>query len=395
MGEGKAYAFKSANMDECRFAEQWALMDRASNLNEFRKALDMQALPMFNICYADREGNVFYMFNGRFPERPRGFKWDGVVPGDTSASEWNHLIPSAGLPSLLNPACGYVQNCNSAPWYTTVQTKIDRHNYPDELTPNFNSMRTQLSLEMLEGDKEITLDKVLRYKVNTKMLLADRVKADVIKLARGQTVDGVALDEAASLLDAWDNTTSHEATGAALFVNFWKRYGKEASKPYAVPWDEANSVSTPAGIGEVETARTALAAAVKDIKEKYGTLSVPWGSIYRLRRGNLDVPMAGYMAEYRTDFKGGRFGDFGSFRVVRYREEKDGKFAAIGGDSYVLAVEFTSPPTAYSIVAYSQSDDPRSPHHADQSALFAQGKWKRAWFTEDEIAKNLERSYQP
>jgi acyl-homoserine-lactone acylase len=46
-------------------------------------------------------------------------------------------------------------------------------------------------------------------------------------------------------------------------------------------------------------------------------------------------------------------------------------------------------------VAYSQTDDPRSPHHNDQSALFAQEKWKPAWFTEEDIAKHLERSYHP
>ena len=45
-------AFKSANQDEYRFAEQWSLMDRARNLEEFRHILDMQALPMFNICKA-------------------------------------------------------------------------------------------------------------------------------------------------------------------------------------------------------------------------------------------------------------------------------------------------------------------------------------------------------
>ena len=133
---------------------------------------------------------------------------------------------------------------------------------------------------------------------------------------------------------------------------------------------------------------------MKEIKEKYGSLAVPWGSIYRLRRGALDVPISGYFCEYRG-FKSAPIGDFGAFRVVRYEQAKDGKYVANGGDSYVLAVEFTSPPTAYSVVAYSQSDNPSSPHHTDQSALFAQGKWKRIAFTEDEIAKNLESSYQP
>src|SRR5262249_51237866 len=143
-----------------------------------------------------------------------------------------------------------------------------------------------------------------------------------------------------------------------------------------------------------DTARKAMAAAVKEMKQKYGKLTVPWGEVHRLRRGTLDVPVGGLRSEV-SGFRGARMGDFGTFRIISYEEDKDGEFVARGGDSYVLAVEFTSPPTAYSIVAYSQSDDPKSPHHTDQSALFAREEWKRAWFTEEDIARNLERSYHP
>jgi acyl-homoserine-lactone acylase len=379
----KAYAFKSANIEEYRFVEQWNLMTKARNLAEFRQVLDMQAIPMFNICYTDKEGNVFYIFNGRFPERPSGYTWSGVVPGNTSATEWNRILPAIRLPFLINPAGGYVQNCNSAPWYTNLRALIDRRNYPDDLSPNINDLRTQLSLEMLEKDDSISLDEVLRYKFNMKLLLADRVKNEVVRLARGRTVEELNLEEAANILQRWDNTVSRESKGAMLFVTFWTKYREKARPVYRVAWDERAPATTPQGIGDSETALAALAAAVREMKQKYGALEVSWGELHRLRRGSLDVPI------------GGLTGDFGAFRIIGYEEGKDGKFVARGGDSYVLAVEFTSPPTAYSIVAYSQSDDPKSPHFADQSRLFAEEKWKRAWFSEEDIAKNLERAYHP
>jgi acyl-homoserine-lactone acylase len=398
---GKAYAFKSANMNEYGMVEQWNLMAKAKNLDEFRRVLDMQALPMFNICYADKKGNVFYLFNGRFPDRPAGYDWEGVVPGNTSATEWNHVLPQYRLPSLVNPKGSYVQSCNSSPWYTNLEQIIDRRRYPKDLTPTFNSMRTQLSLEMLENDPKLSLEKVLRYKYNTKLLLADRVKEDLLKAVRGQTVNGIQLDEAAELLQQWDNTTARDSKGAFLFTEFWRRYGKEAKKPYVTPWDEKQPASTPLGLGESDTAREALAAAVKALKQEYGTLAVTWGDVHRLRRGNLDVPIGGFISEYRDpkvfeEFRGAPFGDFGAFRIVRYnKDETDGKYVAKGGDSFVFAVEFTSPPTAHSICAYSQTDDPKSPHHTDQSALFAKEEWKRVCFTEEDIAKNTERSYHP
>ena len=236
---------------------------------------------------------------------------------------------------------------------------------------------------MLESRKTISLDDVLHFKFNTKLMLADRVKRDVVRLARGRTSDGVSLDEAAKVLESWDNTAARESKGAMLFVTFWTKYREKAKPLYAVEWNEVHPASTPYGLGDEEAALHSLAAAVTEMKRKYGGLEIAWGEIHRLRRGSLDVPIGGL-----TD-------DFGAFRVVGYRAEPDGKYVAGGGDSYVLAVEFTSPPTAYSVVAYSESDDPKSPHLNDQSALFAQEKWKPAWFTEEDIARHLERSYHP
>jgi acyl-homoserine-lactone acylase len=263
----KAYAFKSANINEFGMVEQWNLMAKAKDLTEFRHVLDMQTLPMFNICYADNKGNCFYLFNGRFPDRPAGYNWEGVVPGNTSATEWNHVLPQHRLPALVNPKGSYVQSCNSSPWYTNLNQIIDHNRYPKDLTPNFNSMRTQLSLEMIEKDPKISLEKILHYKYNTKLLLADRVKEDLLKAVRGQTVNGIALDEAAELLQQWDNTTVRDSKGSLLFTEFWRKYGKQAKKPYLVDWDEKRPASTPSGIGEPETAREALAATVKELKQ--------------------------------------------------------------------------------------------------------------------------------
>lgn len=393
----KALAWKSANFDEYRFVEQWNLMGKAKSLQEFRNVLDMQAIPMFNICYADREGNVFYLFNGRFPDRPKGYPWDAVVPGNTSATEWSRLLPQSRLPSLINPPGGYVQNCNSAPWYTNLKQIIDRSQYPDDLTPNFCLMRQQLSLQMLDGDKPIDLQKVLKDKYNLKLLLADRVKPDVLKLLEGGKGDP-ELVEALAVLGAWDHTVARDSRGSVLFVNFWKRYCELCRKPdrlewmralYAVPWDEKRPAETPSGLGNRDAARSALRAAVQEVKKNHGKLDVAWGEVHRLRRGNLDLPIGGFADE------GGFPIEYGAFRILRYDPDKDGKLRAIGGDSFVLAVEFTTPPTAYSISAYSQSSDPQSPHHTDQCALFADEKWKRAWFTEEDIQRHLERSYQP
>ncbi len=382
--DGKAYAAKSASLDEYRFFEQWYLMTKARTLDEFRSVLDMQALPMFNIGYADVEGNCFYLCNGRFPKRPEGdYDWAGIVPGDTSDTEWNHILPVAKLPALLNPPGGYIQNSNSAPWYTNLGAIIDRRDYPPEIFPNENSLRSQLGLEMIEADDSLTLEEIKDYKFNEKLLLADRVKDSLIEAIRGKSADGVDLDRAADILESWDNSVSVESRGSTLFVEFWRRYFGKADPVYATPWTETKPASTPYGIGDPKTARESLAYAIKRVEERYGAIDVAWGDVHRLRRGDIDVPIGGLTTEY------------GAFRVIQYRGDKDGKQVPAFGDSFVFAVEFTTPPTGYSVLAYSQSENPDSPHYNDQTDLFAGGQWKKIRFTEGDLAGHIERSYRP
>jgi acyl-homoserine-lactone acylase len=85
----------------------------------------------------------------------------------------------------------------------------------------------------------------------------------------------------------------------------------------------------------------------------------------------------------------------GSFRVLDFRQADDGKLVASGGDSWVFAVEFSHPPKAYTVVAYSQSDVEGSPDFNDQAALFSANKMKRAAFTESEIQAQLLKTYRP
>jgi len=181
-----------------------------------------------------------------------------------------------------------------------------------------------------------------------------------VRIAAAENAEEASADfkEAVDVLSTWDNTGARDSKGALLFVTIMRKYWEHGGAT-AVDWNEDLPVSTPSGIGNTELARRCLADAVREMKKKYGSLAVTWGDVHRLRRGKLDVPIAGVSEDV-----------MGAFRNIDYREEPDGKFVAVGEDSYVLAVEFTSPPTAYSIVAYSQSGDPTSPHHADQSALF-------------------------
>lgn len=383
MEGNKAFAVKSANLDLVEFATQWNMMAKAKTLAEFRAALQMQALPMFNVSYADREGNIWYVFNGRIPSRPSGYKWSGIVPGNTSQSEWYNIHPLSELPQILNPASGYVQNCNDAPWYSDARGSIKREGFPDYIAEDGIGLRGQRSIQLLELGSKISLDDVKALKFDDRLLLADRVKQDIVALARGTRSDGVDLSQAAEVLAKWDNRAAVNSKGATLFELWWNEYSKGNRKAFKVSWQKENPLSTPAGIGDPERAVQALAKVVKLVQERFGSIEVSWGETHRLRRGAVDEPMSGAI------------GKFGCFHTIGYRPDQDGKMAANFGDTYVLAVEFGDTPNAFSIMSYSQSSDPQSKHFADQSVLFARAQMKPAWFSEKEVQAHLERTYHP
>ena len=63
----KAYAVRAAGLKNAGLIEQYHKMSKASDLNEFESALAMLQNPMFNVVYADRSGNILYLFGGNVP----------------------------------------------------------------------------------------------------------------------------------------------------------------------------------------------------------------------------------------------------------------------------------------------------------------------------------------
>ncbi len=110
--------------------DQWYEMTRARSLTEFKAALGRVAIPYMNITYADRDGNIFYLYNGAVPRRSTKFDWRSPVDGSDPETEWQGYHPPEDLPQLTNPAAGFVQNCNSTPFATTVDGNPDPARFP-------------------------------------------------------------------------------------------------------------------------------------------------------------------------------------------------------------------------------------------------------------------------
>jgi acyl-homoserine-lactone acylase len=382
---GKIYVMKTADDGEFRSGEQFLRMMRATSLAEWKAAMSLRARPTSNFTYADAAGNIFFVWNAALPVLPHRPGGDTTAfAAHESKDVWNHYVPFDSLPHFLNPPGGYVQNENSSPHFTNFGAPIDTTNaYPNFQKPEF-SLRSQLALQLVGGTDKLSLEDVVARKHSYRMLLADRVKPDLIAAVKSRDATP-EVTAALAMLEKWDNSAAAASRGAVLFEVWWTRYsqGRPDSLRYAKIWKASEPTTTPSGLANPEAASEAFKWAVQETAKLYGSADVAWGTVHRLRRGSVDVPI------------GGCNGTLGCFRVIQYGREPDGLLAANGGDGWVLAVEFGDVPRAYSVLAYGESPRPESKWHADQAAMFARGELKTVAFTPQDVDAQAIERYRP
>jgi acyl-homoserine-lactone acylase len=379
--KAQAVALRVVGLDHPGTLQEWWDMARSNNLKEFEAAVSRLQLPFFNIVYADRSGHIMYLFNGLVPRHASGdWKyWSGIVPGDSAATLWTNTLSYRELPKLIDPPSGWVQNTNDPPWTATFPRALDPDKFPAYLAPRFMDFRSQRSVRMLQEDNHISFDEMIRDKHSTRSELADRILDDLIKAARASGSD--LAKQAAAVLEKWDRSTDANSRGAVLFT-LWAQemnlLGDTPAGVFAQAWDEKKPLETPAGLASPQAAVKALEAAAAKMQAGMGALDVQWGDVARLRVGKADYP------------GNGGLDSLGIFRVVDYAPAQDGLYRSLGGDSYVAAVEFSTPLRARVLLSYGNSSQPGSIHRGDQLALFAKKELRPVWRTRAEIEANLE-----
>ena len=380
----KVFIAKTAGDGEFRAGEQFLRMMRASSLAQWKEAMKIRALVTSNYTYADRAGNIFYLWNTSLPHLPHPPGGDAATPARAMRDLWTRYVPFDALPQLRNPPGGYVHNENDSPHFANVRGRVNTVNAYPNIEPPMLRLRSQHAIQLIGTNRKMSLEDVVRLKHSYRMLLADRVKADLVKAVSASKPTG-DVASALTLLLRWNNLAAPDSKGAMLFEIWFQRYsqGRQGAAVFAHDWSAADSLRTPRGLADPTRAAEAFTWAVEETARRHGRWDVAWGEVHRVRRGSVDVPV------------GGCSGQMGCFRVLSFTRDADGKLSASTGDGWVLAVEFGNIPRAYSVLAYGQSPRPDSPWHADQAAMFARGEMKKVAFTTRDVDAQAVVRYRP
>ena len=382
---GVTIAMRVAGLDRPKMLEQWFRMGEARSLEEFQSALRMMSVPMWHANYADDQGHIMFVFDGLVPRRRvRDYQyWSGVVPGDTSETLWTDYLSFDELPKSVDPPSGFHQNANEPPWLMTLP-RLDRTKFPAYVAPTGDAlpqMRTLRSLRMITEDTKIGYEQLLAKKHSTRMELADRILPDLLTAA-GNT-------DAGRVLARWDRHTDVDSSGAVLFQLFVDRYFSAAAGgidgKLRVKYDPERPLDSAHGLADPAGAAAALAAAADECVQRYGTLDVKWGVVFRFASGNADLP------------GNGGPGGSGLFRTIAFARrpstagQSDGdRYYAASGETIVCAIEFSRNQRAQCLLGYGNATQPGSPHLEDQLPFMVQKKLLPVHREKKDIEAHLE-----
>ena len=200
-------------------------MMRASSLNKWKDAMRIRALVTSNYTYADRAGNIFSLWNAALPDLPHASGGDTATPAREMRDLWTRYVPFEALPQFRNPPGGYVHNENDSPHFANVRGRVNTANAYANIEPPMLRLRSQHAIQLIGGDRKLSLEEVIRLKHSYRMLLADRVKPDLLATVKAAKPAG-EVARAAALLRRWNNTAAPESRGAMLFEIWFQRYAQ-------------------------------------------------------------------------------------------------------------------------------------------------------------------------
>lgn len=371
------YAIRFPGNMSVMTGQQLYEMNKATDLNSFKKAIDKMGISLFNIVYADKQDNIYYLHHGMMPDRKdQTVDWSGIVPGNSSSCLWDCFVPYDSMQHVLNPDCGYVFNTNNTPYNATCEGQ----NFKKGSLPDYADIRSGNNM------RSIRLQGFLDKATNITYKQFKDIKFDVTFPTTGKFIESMAplfnlsaekypdLKEQISILKTWNRSADiHEVAPTYIGIVLLGLFDNNAC-------DDACFIS---GFSTTEEEVVKILRAGSDsLRAYYGTVKVEWGTVNRSIRGNKDLPLRGFAdmlsPSYPQKIEGYRF-------KVKY------------GDTYTMFAVFgkNGLERLEALQPQGNSLNPDSPHYNDQMDLFSKQQTRPLSLKKEDVMKKAESMYHP
>ena len=386
-------------------------INKATNWEEFRDALQYWDVPSQNFVYADVEGNIGYQTPGRIPIRAADHSGLVPVPGWTDEFEWQGFIPYDSLPSIYNPERGYIVTANQAlvppEYYDQLAEELgEGPNYVISQEWNYG-YRAQRIVEMLEDKAPHTIASFQAIQGDNKLISAEELMPYLTDLQFDET----ELAQARDWLLEWDCQCNMDSPQAALYAQFWAslvdnlfndQVGEEVQakgddmdmwatfllmqEPNNAWWDDITTNDV------IETRDDILArsfregyantvAALGENRDKWR-----WGDLHTATFVSNPLGLSG-IGTIESVVNRGPFAVGGSTDTVNATswDASSGSFALAGLPSMRMIIDLGDLTGSVTIHTTGQSGDPYSQHYDDMIDLWRNIEYYPMYWTQEQV----------
>lgn len=404
-----AYALGDPNASNLRASDTALGFSKARSTDDVLGALKRtQGLPWINTIAADSKGHTLFTQSQVLPRitdelaqrcsTPLGrvtYPASGVAVLDGSRGDCAlGSDPDAVQPGIFGPAkmpvlkdAPYAENSNDSAWLANAERPLTGYERVFGTVGTQRSMRTRGALQdvaAMAARGQLTVRDLQAQQFANRVPAGDLVAADAAKACAalpGGTAtgsDGKAVDvsEACGVLGAWDRSADTGSRGALLFDRLWRKL--PVSQLWKVPFSAADPVGTPNTLNtDAPVFATALADTVAELRAAGIPLDSRLGEHQFVVRNGKRIPVPGGTES---------LGVWNKVEPV-WNAAGGGYTEVSTGSSYIQAVGWDGGrcPVARTLLTYSQSSNPNSPHYSDQTRLFSAEKWVTSRFCEKDI----------
>jgi acyl-homoserine lactone acylase PvdQ len=376
---------------------------KAKGLEDFKKTLDLKGNISNNTVYADAQGNIAYWHGNRIPARDTKYDWSKAVDGSITATEWKgyHEINETVL--SINPANGWLQNCNSTPFTVAGNNSPKKENYPAYMAPDGENFRGINAVRVLSEVTKYDIDKVIKAGYDTRLSAFEVLVPALINSFEKNVVypDSLyaLLIGPVTVLKHWDYRCSEKSIATTLAIEWGQRLlpliQASADQDEFEFADQVTKAKYFAVKAKPEDLLLTLLATINDLQKRYGRWQVGWGQINRFQRisSAIDNKFDDSRPSIPVPFASSAWGMLPSYTSRTYPGTQ--KRYGVNGNSFVCAVEFGKRIKAKSLLAGGNSGNENSKHFFDQGEMYSKAIFKDVLFYKEDVMKHVERSYHP
>ncbi|MFO7446468.1 MAG: penicillin acylase family protein [Ignavibacteriaceae bacterium] len=390
-------------------------INKSKNWDDFKSAVSHFSVPGQNFVYADKQGNIGYVFGTRLPARTSNSP-TMVYDGTTDTYDWKGFVPQSEIPVLFNPPSNFIASANNK----TLK------NFPYHIGNLWEPpSRYERIVQLLTSKKKHSADDYKNYQMDIVSPYAKEITQFIINAFEGKKITDSNLAVSIEMFNDWDYEFGEYSQVPAIYAVFYKHllsntYRDEmgddmfnefvfmANIPYRSIIQILNNPSTTwfdniLTTGNIETRdiiiRKSLVDALAELEQQFGKdiSGWQWGKMHKVVfthpfggvSGLLDkvvnigpYPVGGDGTTlFNTEYP--FYEPIEAFPRFNHKE-----FQNTVGPSMRYIFDFANPDEFYLVLPTGQSGNVMSDHYKDMASMWLEGRYVKIRTDEASMRNN-------